>query len=164
MLDVDFVSNLKSFAESASVGFENFDLIFRLRILVSFLNIDVRDAFSQIVHHFQINSRSEISSEKADDAIQNDCNDIEKWNNVDWETLNHFIESENFSRLQNQIDFWIKFVSFIDFIDEPHVSEELQMHLLALGMKLESSPPADLCPIDALRVALFHVFEGVIYV
>ena len=62
MQDADFVASLNGFAESASVGFENVDLIFRLRIVLSFLHIDAEDAFSEIVRHFQNISMNSTST------------------------------------------------------------------------------------------------------
>eukprot|EP00961_Rhodomonas_salina_P110207 1483459-Rhodomonas_salina.1 len=69
------------------------------------------------------------------------------------------LKSDKYSNTYTLISFWIKFLSFVDFIDEPPVSDEMKQYLLKLGLKMYAPMPEGLTPIDAVRIAVFKVFE-----
>ncbi len=146
MQNLDFVRDLTDFAKNASVDINDTSLVFCLRIVSSFSHIKQKDVLMDVLWNLEQREESRKFIRPSVDEI-------------DWKTLTAFLNNDGLANANVVCKFWLKFLSFIEFVDEPTLKEEMQQYLLKLSKNMSVSVPQYCSPIDAIRIASFKAIS-----
>lgn len=146
MLDVDFVKELRGFSEAASIDINDIDVLYFVRVIASFAQIERKSALHSVLKCHSGNATS--SSEELNGS------------DVDWETLGTFLGRDSFTNCQLVSDFWLTFFSFVNFVSEPVLDAETSQYLMKVKRKMNVGKLSSYSPLDAVRVAVAKSYEG----
>jgi hypothetical protein len=133
--DSDFVKELKLFAENASVKLNDVENLFLLRLISSFAQIKRQTVFSEIVQH-------------KSDATE-----------IDWTNISSMLSGDKYANIQTVERFWLKFLSYVEFTNEPTLSDEMQQYVLKTKKQMSPPLPCAYSPIDAVIASLLKPCE-----
>lgn len=130
--------DLRLFSEAANIDSDNYEKLVQLRLVMSFAHIDQRRVFEEVC---------------GCDQGKEHCSVVD----VDWGTVENFLNGDQYGNCYAQIGFWLKFLTYIQFEDEPAVSPEISQYLEKIKMRVNAPNPASISALDAVRVAVFRV-------
>ncbi len=76
------------------------------------------------------------------------------------DSITLLLNSETRSSTSDVTEFWLLFLSYVEFVDEPPMSAELGQYISKLQMRMPTASMPDYTPLDAIRVALWKSATG----
>lgn len=129
--------HMKKFAECASIRKNDFSALVVLRVVFSFIGVDKEKTYNDIVQ-----------SENA---------------TIDWNFLQTFTDCISLTE-EEENNFWVAFFRLFKFVDEPPLPDEIEQHLLRIGLKVASSEKSlKISPIQHVHISLYKMFQDSLY-
>lgn len=146
MNDRHFLRELRLFSEAADIGVENFDAVLKIRVISSFDQVDKNVVYDDLVQAL-----------RQDDSREDNVNFPVC---MEWDKLSRFLTRDQYANCYVMISFWLKLFSYVDFIDEPGVSTEIEQYMKKVRLGMTTPNPGTFTAIDAVRIAVFRVCRG----